>query len=133
MRKACEFHTRSISFCKRLCAETGLCAIADFERFKIFPRTNAHDYTQFMRSLYVVWTWKVRDMCVFCQCSVSACASEIWLLARTSLTNHLQNTHMSLTKHAQSTYAPLTITYKRRINCTGLGLVRSCAWNVRFL
>ena len=92
----------------------------------------------------------MRVLSVFRQC---LCVRN-WLLARTSLTNHLQNTHISLTKHAQSTYVPLTINYQnlltlfmrdpyvlhslymRRLNariCIGFGLVRCCAWNVRSL
>ena len=109
MRKSCVFHTWSISFCKWLYAETGLCAIAGFERFKKNSTHNVRDYTQFMRSLDVEGAWYVRFLSVFCQC---LCVRN-WLLPRTSLTNHLQNTHISLTEHAQSTYAPLTITNKK--------------------
>ena len=103
-------HTWSISFCKWLYAETGLCAIAGFERFKKKKKNNnKKKSTQFVRSLEVEGAWYVRVLSVFRQC---LCVRN-WLLARTSLTNHLQNTHISLTKHAQSTYVPLTITYPK--------------------
>ena len=89
-------------------------------------------YAQFVRSLDVEGAWYVRVLSVFRQC---LCVRN-WLLASTSLTKHLQKTHISLTKHAQSTYVPLTITFKKVLNirnCIGFGLVRCCAWNVRSL
>ena len=94
-------------------------------------------YAQFVRSLDVEGAWYVRVLSVFRRC---LCVRN-WLLARTSLTNHLQNTHISLTKHAQSTYVPLTNTYQKllthetRTN-NGPYVIHQCscavhAWSIR--
>ena len=93
-------------------------------------------YAQFVRSLDVEGAWYVRVLSVFRQC---LCVRN-WLLASTSLTKHLQKTHISLTKHAQSTYVPLTITYKlyRVWACALLCVecsffVSDCKWYMRSL
>ena len=101
VRQSHVFHTWSISFCKWLYAETGLCAIAGFERLKKIHAQRARlyaVYAQFVRSLDVEGAWYVRVLSVFRQC---LCVRN-WLLARTSLTNHLQNTHISLTTYTHN-------------------------------
>jgi hypothetical protein len=61
MRNSSVGRTWTVSDCKWMCVEGGLCVTLSFERFKIFPTHNCASVCVIHESACVVYAWSMRD------------------------------------------------------------------------
>ena len=104
--------TWTVSDCKWMCVEGGLCVILSFERFIKFPAHNCASVCVIHESACVVYASSVRDYAS----AISAYASELVRNHARPLTPHLHITHEPRTYHVHST--------------DNVDSESACSWNV---